>query len=284
MVCYELSHVKHASTHCLAPGLFRSLQKGQRKKEKLDITYALSDGGGIRFVGFEPLGTDDLLFLQGLVALAGLRGKDLPQVPNTEMGVLLRNAICKDSAASLGTLRVVNEKMSTLLKEIDMTDGGENIRALKASLLRMQNVTIQTTDSLLKKKSMTTVSQLIGYNFDNHNEMMYVTLNPYLTNSIIGIGSFTRIEMSEIRGIKTGPTRLIHQRLCAWINQGEKRQVGMETLCGYISFDDGLNISRDTMRKREFVVKRALTELKDLGWTISLYAKNKYEITRPNSN
>ena len=40
---------------------------------------------------------------------------------------------------------VVRESMTRLLGEIGLTDGGDNIRAIKACLLRMANVTVVVT-------------------------------------------------------------------------------------------------------------------------------------------
>lgn len=60
---YKLSHARHDSVHCLVPGLFRALKRGERKKEKLDITYDCGSGNLIEFKGPEPLGADDLRVL-----------------------------------------------------------------------------------------------------------------------------------------------------------------------------------------------------------------------------
>jgi hypothetical protein len=38
-VKYDLTHARHDPAHCLAPGLFRSLKKGERRTGKLDVTY-----------------------------------------------------------------------------------------------------------------------------------------------------------------------------------------------------------------------------------------------------
>jgi hypothetical protein len=69
----ERYHARHDRAHCLAPGIFRSLKRGQRKKQKLDTTYVYGEVS-LRFVGFEPLGADDMRFLQGIIALAGPHG------------------------------------------------------------------------------------------------------------------------------------------------------------------------------------------------------------------
>ena len=82
----ELTHARHDPIHCLAPGLFRSLQKGERKRAKLDVVYDFGDGRRVEFSGPEPLGADDLRVLQGLVATAGPTGQVLSSQPQTEMG------------------------------------------------------------------------------------------------------------------------------------------------------------------------------------------------------
>lgn len=54
-MAFELTHARHDPIHCLAPGLFRSLKRGERKKLKLDVTYRYGAAEQVRFVGFEPL-------------------------------------------------------------------------------------------------------------------------------------------------------------------------------------------------------------------------------------
>lgn len=71
---HDLTHVRHDPAHCLAPGLFRSLKRGDRKRCKLDVTYTFGEDESMRFVGFEPLGADDMRLLQGIVALGGPNG------------------------------------------------------------------------------------------------------------------------------------------------------------------------------------------------------------------
>ncbi len=87
---HSLSHVRHDPAHCLAPGLFRALKRGERKRSKLDVTYDYGDGKRIEFSGPEPLGADDLRILQGLVAMAGPNGLVLGPEPKTEGGRQLR--------------------------------------------------------------------------------------------------------------------------------------------------------------------------------------------------
>lgn len=139
---HDLTHVRHDPAHCLAPGLFRSLKRGDRKRCKLDVTYTFGEDESMRFVGFEPLGADDMRLLQGIVALGGPNGILLTPEPTSETGRQLRLFLEPRFEAIEQDGLVVRESLTKLLSETGMTDSGDNIKALKASLLRMSNVTI----------------------------------------------------------------------------------------------------------------------------------------------
>lgn len=139
---FELTHVRHDPAHCLAPGLFRSLKRGERKRLKLDVTYTHGDDS-IRFWGPEPLGVDDLRVLQGLVAMAavsgeGGRGIVLSPEPKTGEGQQLRlwldlkwDAIEKDSMVAKGSFR-------QLARELGYADdGGSQFKTIRESIERL---------------------------------------------------------------------------------------------------------------------------------------------------
>ena len=125
---YDLTHARHDPAHCLAPGLFRSLKRGERKKLKLDVTYTYGKDS-IRFWGPEPLGVDDLRILQGLVAMAATSGDNgrgivLKDKTESEAGQQLRlwldlkwEAIEKDSMVAKGSFR-------QLARELGYADDG----------------------------------------------------------------------------------------------------------------------------------------------------------------
>ncbi len=92
----ELTHARHDPMHCLAPGLFRSLKRGERKKLKLDVTYSYGQNQSARFIGFEPLGADDMRLLQGLVALSGPKGVILTSAPSAAIPKRLRLALASE--------------------------------------------------------------------------------------------------------------------------------------------------------------------------------------------
>lgn len=270
---HDLTHARHDPSHCLTPGLFRSLKRGDRKRLKLDVSYAFGKDESMRFVGFEPLGADDMRLLQGIVALGGPNGILLTPEPQTPTGQQLREFLEPQFDAIEQDGLVVRESLTKLLREIGLTDGGDNIEALKASLLRMSNVTV-----LVKKGTKQASFHLMSHMFDEADGRLWVALNPRIAEAILGRRSHARIDMAEVRALKSDPARLIHQRLCGWIDPGKSGRVEIDTLCAYVWPDEAGDA---LMRKRRQRVREALPELVTIGWTLAEYAKGKWEIKRP---
>jgi hypothetical protein len=266
----ERYHARHDRAHCLAPGIFRSLRKGRRKNQNLDITYVFGDVS-LQFVGFQPLGVDDMRFLQGIVALAGPHGLILAPEPTTEAGRQLRLFLDPRLAAAQQDALVVRSSMSHLLKLVGLTDGGDNIKGLKASLKRMANVTVYVT-----KNRQEASFHLLSYVFDD-NELL-VAVNPRIAEAILGRIPHTRIEINEVRELKSDVACLIHQWLCAWIDPGEKKRIGLTTIIRYL-WEETENAK--TMQKRRRCVRKALAEFENIGWKITEQGGEQYEIARP---
>ncbi len=273
-MAFDLTHARHDPTHCLAPGLFRSLKRGERKRLKLDVTYHYAENEQARFVGFEPLGADDMRLLQGLVALGGPKGIILTPEPTADLPKQLRLFLEPKFDAVEQDALVVRESMTKLLGEIGLTDGGDNIKAIKASLLRMANVTVVVT-----KGSRQASFHLMSSAFDDEDGRLFVALNPRIAEAILGTRPHARIEIAEVRQLESDPARLIHQRLCGWIDPGKSGKAEIDTLCGYVWPDVAANAN--TMKTRRQTARKALAELAAVGWTVSEYAKGKWEISRP---
>jgi len=270
---YDLTHARHDPAHCLTPGLFRSLKRGERKKLKLDVTYKYGDDS-LRFTGFEPLDGGDLRLLQGLVAMSGPAGIILSPEPKTEIGQQLRLLLDPQFDAAKKDARVVKSTIGKLLTETGMTDSGDNIKGIIASLHRMANVTV-----VAHKGSRQSVFHLLSYAFDSDDGKLLVALNPRVTEAVLGERSFTHIPMTEVRAIKSDPARLIHQRLCGWINPGKTKPVEIDTLCGYVWPDETTN--PNTLKARHQGARKAVAELAPLGWMVEEYARGKFNIGRP---
>ena len=276
---HDLTHARHDPAHCLAPGLFRSLKRGERKRLKLDVTYTHGDDS-IRFWGPEPLGVDDLRVLQGLVAMAavsgeGGRGIVLSPEPKTGEGQQLRlwldlkwDAIEKDSMVAKGSFR-------QLARELGYADdGGSQFKTIRESIERLWAVSV-IVERGGRRQGFRILSD---YASDEHEGKLFVALNPRLAEAVMGERPHTRIDMGEVRALQTDPARLMHQRLCGWIDPGKSGRVELDTLCGY-AWPSKAN--ENAMKRRRGIARKAIPELAALGWTVSEYAKNKFEIGRP---
>lgn len=164
--------------------------------------------------------------------------------------------------------------MSRLLREIGLTDSGGNIRTLKASLVRMANVTVLITQS--KKQAS---FHWLSYAFDDGDGRLFVALNPRIAEAILGERSHARIDMNEVRALISDPSRLIHQRLCGWIDPGKFGRVSIDTFCSYVWPDE--STCPNTIKKRRKVVRKALNEFRNIGWLVQEYARGKWKISRP---
>lgn len=272
---FDLTHARHDPAHCLVPGLFRSLRRGERKNLKLDVTYQHGPQTTIRFIGFEPLDAQDMRLLQGIVALSGPNGVILSSEPKTDRGHQLRLLLNPKFDAERANTLVVKSTLGQLMREIGYkTDGAEARKDLKASLLRMSNVTMQVKDGGREASF-----HLLSYAFDEDDSSLFVALNPRVARAVMGDSAHTRIELSEVRALKSDPARLIHQRLCGWIAPGKSGRIELDTVCAYVWPESTEN--QNTMKTRRQTARKSLAEMKAFSWLINEYATAKFEIRRP---
>ncbi|HEB1104827.1 TPA: replication protein C [Escherichia albertii] len=245
---HSLSHVRHDPAHCLAPGLFRALKRGERKRSKLDVTYDYGDGKRIEFSGPEP---------------------------KTEGGRQLRLFLEPKWEAVTADAMVVKGSYRALAKEIGAeVDSGGALKHIQDCIERLWKVSIIAQNGR-KRQGFRLLSE---YASDEADGRLYVALNPLIAQAVMGGGQHVRISMDEVRALDSETARLLHQRLCGWIDPGKTGKASIDTLCGYVWPSEA---SGSTMRKRRQRVREALPELVALGWTVTEFAAGKYDITRP---
>ena len=276
---YELTKsAKHDPAHCLVPGLFRSLKRGERKKEKLDLKYHFSDDKNefIRFVCYEPLDALDLRVLQGVLALATKDSEVLSSSAETQESIELRSLLEMCQWSIQQDTLLVDVSYRRLFQEIGMPTGGSNLKTVKDSLWRLSNIGIGvfTKGGIVSFKMM-------NMRLDFNTGEWQVIINPRLTAAVLGRSKYTHIDMEEVRAIKHNVTRLIHQRLCGWIDLGDVKRVGIDKLCSYCWPDGDEEITKNAIKWRKKKVREALKELNSLGWFCSEYERGKFEIKRP---
>jgi hypothetical protein len=83
------------------------------------------------------------------------------------------------------------------------------------------------------------------------------------------VAQHVRIDMDEVRALQTDPARLMHQRLCGWIDPGKSGRVELDTLCGYVWPEATNPEAQDATPSGS----QGASELAALGWAVSEYAK-----------
>jgi hypothetical protein len=168
---------------------------------------------------------------------------------------------------------IIKTHIRKLLTEMNITTGGKNFQNIRTRLKRLASITIWVDNE--KEEA---AYYLLNYKFDKESEMLHIELNNTITNTIIQNTNYTLIELDEIRQLKTAPARLVHQRLCGWINFGKNSTVGMDTLCDYIWTTPAL--THNIKKHRKQVIKKTIEELKSIGWKIWEAEPGQYNIFR----
>ena len=286
---YLTTHARHDPAICQTAGLFRSIPKRKITNfQSFTLVYTFKKG----FVNFDilkPLGAFDLRVFQGIVAMCGPDGYNLSCHPKTLEGKFLRKALgletenesdLDNSDISVGWEKrdtlMIRFKPCRLLAEIAMADNGQNIGRLKSSLLTMGKIPIHVHcdgDEFTGQLMSCFIPKT------EKKERWAVAVNPFMAAAILGSRPHIRINMEEVRSLRSDPGRLIHQRLCSFINIGESKWLTAKVLTTYV-WPEG-SVSPSTERTRMEIVRKALRELIFLGWTVKETGKDKYLIGRP---
>lgn len=280
-------HAKAEKSHCLAPGLFRSVKKGDKKKLKLDVVYEFGNGRRIEFSGPDILGADDLRVLQGLLAIAtSKRGTRVSSLTQIEGEQHLRSLIELKWDAQKDDVLVIKTSYRALAMEIGYANV-DNANHIRECMERLWKVSIIAQVGN-KRRGFRLLSQYTGDAGENpSNDSVQIALNPLIMSAILGEQAYAYIDMDEVRKIKSDVTRIIHYRLCGWIDKGKTGHVGIDTLCEYAWLEkEDSNITETVAKmkakwKRRQCIRKALSELNAMGWDIEEYQENQFKITRP---
>lgn len=234
-----------------APGLFRSPESAARE-DSFELTHTI-EPQDFHFAG-PILGGNDLWVLLGIVSRARLDPRHRPPEGSQLARLRALAGVCArvqlshaELAATIG-LRgnsapgLIRQSLQRLCRiRLTVVKAGE---ALTMPLLRM----VDTSGADAKRTSLT------------------IELCPVLTLALLGEdGRYLRVDMKEVRALKSNPVRVLFGRL-HWINAGGERSAGLETLERYIWPDEAP--SQDAKRRRRARLLRVLQELdKVLRWT-----------------
>lgn len=281
---FSLTHARVDPAHALAPGLFRSLARagGRDKPMKIDYKYGETT---LQFKAPQQLGADDLRVMQGLIAMAAVSGKNkngvvLSAESKTPLATTLNHSLWIGDLSDAEQTLVAVGRFGGLAREIGYSsaNGGTNIR-IRECIKRLGEVMIWQKIGKREKRFML----LSAVEFDEATGEFCVGINPRLAKAVFGAAKGTkshcRVLLSEVRALESDPARVIHQRLCGFIDEGQSRAVSFDTLSGYAWPEQAL--SEAAARKRKFSIRKALEEFQALGWEVEEADGSKVVIKRP---
>jgi hypothetical protein len=276
-----LTHVRHDRETCLTPGLFSTFKRNV-ERPKLNVTYAHGDRA-VQFLGPDRLGGDDLRILQFLQARAAPydRRGSFAEDPKSLVGQRLAKALDCHGAPASQRKAVIHTTFREIALETGVKwGGGKTAKATLTSLKRMAAITVFLRVGDVEEAPDN--SRMLAF-FANHaTGKIDVALSPGLAAAALGqTRQYVRIEMSEVRALKTDAARIIHQRLCAWVNPGAKKHVTVETLAGYLYPDPAPKLTASAHAKRIARVLHAMDEIAALGWRVTEAGGSTLAVERP---
>ena len=252
-----------------APGLFRSQA---RNGQTACLQLAYQSGAFTYWMVGPELGATELRVLQALVAL-GTR---------QHVRVSNRPAIIGDSPQDKATwLLDQAAQVATGYNEVARVAGytansGAGTRRVRKALERMYRVHVHfavpgNPDSFEAGHLLTELSGC--------DDKLLVGVCPLLAAALLGVpGNYLRLDMHEVRRLKTDAARMLHQRLL-WIDAGESREIGLDTLASYVWPEPACGAAARTRRKR---VRTALSELDNLlSWRVTDLRPGIVSVHRP---
>jgi len=198
--------------------------------------------------------------------------------PKTESGRQLSIFLDPQFDAIEDNALVIKGSFYALAKEIGYKspNSGTVFKIIRESIERLWSVSIIAQEGSRRRG----FKLLADYCSDEGESRLFVALNPLITEAVLGERKHTHINMNEVRSLKSSSARLIHQRLCGFINLGKSHltPISIETLCSYVWADDG---NKETMKKRKQTVRKAIKEFISMQWVIDEVTKNNFIIKRP---
>jgi hypothetical protein len=263
----ELTHARMEPAIAGFPGLFAARTAGV---DVLDAQYQLGDVE-LRMLAAHRPRPADLMLLCVLVSLAGPAGR----APAEALGdfALVCALECAPPATGAGTI-VLKTTRARVLSECGVRDGGSTRKVLRESLIRLTGLT-----AIVRRGQQEVSMHLLSFTIDEATGELVVALSPRLSAAVLG-GRHVRLQLGEMRKLSEHG-RVLYTRLCAWIDPGSTRRVGLDVLEGYLWTN--APTSAVAVRDRRRLVRRAMSALGRLpGWRVEADARGRqYTISRP---
>lgn len=244
----------------------------------LDVTYVSGKETPVtmHFAGPERLGASDLRVLLGLSALAGWHasaGCGIRQM--LHLGYQARRGLQLTGDAAKEKALAIPLPLRQFVTRIGYRSaGGAITNQVLLTLQRLASVTVHETYA-----GYCGSYRLISLREHPHEpRTLLVGLNPRLRTVLPRQKNYVQLDCHKAFAARSDAALLLLARL-TWINTGSMRKIGLSTLCGYVY--DGEAPSRGAEHHRRRTVRKALGELTELGWRVTMESGQTFQILRP---
>lgn len=256
--------------------------------------------GDLRYVftGIAPLGSDDLRVMQAVHLLASQPGNMLeidtaaPRSPLAKTLVAGLKPVIAPGEPAFAKMLTGSVAALAEAGGYTQTAGGSR-EGVSDSLTRLAAIQV----SCLRADTEVSSSQLLALadldpeadGFGAPTDTLAIALAPSLSTPLLanGGGRYVHLEQSDILGLGQDAahgarTRLLHLRLCGYIDPGKTKGVSAATLAEYAF---GQTDSKDTLRRQLGDIRKSIPLLGQLGWTVSpddrRGGRQVFTLTRP---
>lgn len=288
------------SALCLAPGLFVSKAKAPRPASAANKVLAEQESGDVvfRFEGVAPLGTDDLRILQAVFMLAS-RPSNRIEINTAEVRSATGMALVAGLGLTISPGEPTIAKMTTgTIAGLAAAGGyaetaGGSRRGVPDALGRLSKILViclRNTQEVSRAQLLSTADISPGdKELGEPGDTIAIALAPSLSTTLLTTsrGKHARIDQADINGLgqsgaDVARARVLHMRLCGFIDPGKMRQAKASVLSEYVFGKTG---SADTARRQLQDIRKAIVRLQSLGWGIAgderKAGRQVFTITRP---
>lgn len=267
-------HARVDSSHCLTDGLFRPLSRVP-SKECLDVTHTFM-GYTLRWLNYCKLNIVDQSVFLAIHRLGAEEGRIERVGDEHESPVMkeVRAALKLEKDAIKSDCLVLDTTLYEIAKTIGVTDGGENLKMIRNSLIKLSCVSFliykgdNIGDTFFKSGLFSKLAGTDG--------RIHVGINPMLGKALAGNQSIF-VNMAEQRCLKSDITKRLHVWLSSWMRAGDNRKIEIDKLVPHIW---GENPEPETVRKRRHSIRKAITELNSLSSWIASEKDGYVELRR----
>ena len=288
---------------CLAAGLFVSKSKSGQTPGSSTTRLAEYQTGDLVFVfeGHSPLGVEDLRALQAVFVLASRPGNSIEidtAAPATPIGRALVDTLAPTTTQGEPAIaKMITTSLAGLATAGGYAESGGGGRAgIALSIERMSAITVickrhqqeVSRSQLLASAKLDPETDKLGQPADTQA----LALAPCLSTTLLSGSTknrYAHIEQAELvtlgQQAHSSRARLLHMRLCGFIDPGQQRNVSVEKLTEYAF---GNTESADTLRRQYGDIRKTMPIFIELGWETQgddrKGGKQVFSVTRPGLN